>query len=135
MGSVNSPTKQDYEALASFRKSLRRFLRFAEQTAREEGITPQQHQVILAVMGQEGRDWASISEIRDALQLEHHAAVGLVDRCQSAGLVIRSPHPDDRRVVMVSLTDRGRQCLAAISRRNLGELRNAEALRTALERL
>lgn len=133
--SVDGPSKHDYEALASFRKSLRRFLRFTEQTAREEGVTPQQHQVLLAVMGQEGRDWASVSEIRDALQLEHNAAVGLVDRCQAAGLVVRSHHAEDKRVVMVTLTERGQERLAAISMRNLSELRSAEALRAALDRL
>ena len=74
-------SKEDYESLASFRGALRRFLRFSEEGARAAGITPQQHQALLAVMGQNGRDWASISEIAEFLQLKHHTAVGLIDRC------------------------------------------------------
>ncbi len=129
------PTKEDYESLAEFRSALRRFLRFTEASAREAGITPQQYQTLLAVMGQRERDWASVGEIRDALQLAHHATVGLVDRCQTAGLVVRTPHDADRRVVRVSLTEAGRRVLAAIATRNLAELRDLDTLIESLKGL
>ncbi len=61
-------TKADYEALATFRASMRRFLRFSETAARSEGLTPQQHQLLLAVKGQAGRDWASVSDLAEFLQ-------------------------------------------------------------------
>ena len=38
----------DYRALAQFRHALRVFLRFSEDEARAEGITPAQHQLPLA---------------------------------------------------------------------------------------
>src|SRR5919201_6359039 len=88
--------KSDYEALAAFRYALRRFLRFSEQGARAAGLTPQQHQILLAIKGQPGREWASISDLAEGLQVRHHAAVGLVDRCERAGLARRPPDPDDR---------------------------------------
>lgn len=129
------PTKANYEALAEFRRTLRRFLRFTETTAREAGVTPQQHQVLLAAMGRPGRDWATVGEIREALQMEHHAAVGLVDRCQAAGLVSREPHEADRRVVRVMPTTEGRRILAEVTRRNLAELRSLDVLGDALGQL
>src|SRR5579862_6404833 len=92
-----SLTKQDYEALAAFRAAIRRFSRFSEEGARDAGISPQQHQAMLAIMGQTGRQWASISEIADFLQRKHHTSVGLIDRCVAAGLVERGPDEDDRR--------------------------------------
>ena len=119
-----SLTKQDYESLAAFRAAIRRFTRFSEEGARASGITPQQHQAILAIMGQQGRDWASIAEIATALQLRHHTTVGLIDRCVAAGLVERNPDLDDRRQVRVTLTDKGDQLLRRLSTRNLRELKN-----------
>ena len=39
----------DYEILAAFRFELRRFLNFSEQAAKALGMTPQQHQSLLAI--------------------------------------------------------------------------------------
>lgn len=117
-------TKQDYESLAAFRAAIRRFARFSEEGARSVGITPQQHQAMLAILGQPGRSWASIAEIAEFLQLKHHTAVGLVDRCMAAGLVERNADPDDRRQVRVTLTNKGEDLLRHLSTRNLRELKN-----------
>lgn len=128
-------SRQDYVGLAAFRKALRKFLSFSEATAREAGLTPQQHQVLLAVYANPDRDWASVGEIAESLQLRHHATVGLVDRCQAAGMVERSPDPQDRRVVRVSLTEKGRVALEYICTRNIVELRSLTALTQQLEAL
>jgi DNA-binding MarR family transcriptional regulator len=123
-------SKSEYEALHAFRYSLRRFLRFSEEGARAAGLTAQQHQLLLAVKGQPGRDWASVTDLAESLQIRHHAAVGLVDRCVRAELVERSPDPNDRRQVRVSLTEKGERLLALLSSRNQRELRT---LRQALK--
>lgn len=117
-------TKQDYESLAAFRAAIRRFARFSEEGARAVGITPQQHQAMLAIMGQPGRQWASIAEIAEFLQLKHHTAVGLIDRCVAANLVERGADPDDRRQVRVTLTAKGEELLRTLSTRNLRELKS-----------
>lgn len=122
--------KADYEALHAFRSAIRRFLRFSEDGARAAGLTAQQHQLLLAVKGQHGRDWATITDLAESLQIRHHAAVGLVDRCERAQLVARSPDPIDRRQVRVRLTEKGERILAGLSARNLREL---SALRQALQ--
>ena len=119
-------TKEDYEALATFRFHLRQFVRFSEEGARILGITPQQHQAMLAVKGQPDREWASIGEIAHFLQIQPHAAVGLVNRCVQAGLLDRSADPDDRRGVRVMLTEKGSELLAQLSERNLRELRTLQ---------
>jgi len=115
-------SKEEYEALFAFRYALRRFLRFSERGARAAGLTPQQHQLLLAVKGQRDRDWASISDLAEALQIRHHAAVGMVDRSERAQLVRRLPAPNDRRQIRVVLTEKGEAVLARLSRRNLREL-------------
>jgi DNA-binding MarR family transcriptional regulator len=123
-------SKADYEALAAFRYRLRRFLRHAEEGARAAGITPQQHQLLLAMKGHPGREWASVSELAEALQVQHHAAVGLVNRCERAGLVQRTPDPEDGRQLRIVLTEQGDARLREVSLGNRNELAR---LRQALQ--
>jgi DNA-binding MarR family transcriptional regulator len=128
-------SRDDYVALAAFRKALRKFLSFYEEGIREVGLTPQQHQTLLAVYANPDRDWVSVGEIADSLQLKHHAAVGLVDRCQAAGLVERTHDLHDRRVVRITLTEKGRSILETVTERNISQLRMLEQLTKELEAL
>lgn len=115
-------SKQDLVKLAQFRASIRDFLRFSESQARAAGITPQQHQMLLAIKGRPDRDWATPGEIAESLQVNHNAAVGLVTRAEAAGLVSRSPHPRDRRRVCVTLTEQGEAMLRALAEEHKREL-------------
>lgn len=114
-------TKTDFEALSEFRYQLRRFLRFSEDAAQREGLTPLQYQLLLHVKGYPGRDWATVSELAERLQAQHHGVVALVSRCEAAGLVTRAHATEDRRQVQVRLTELGEQCL-----RRLADLHHAE---------
>lgn len=114
--------KAEYVRLAEFRSALRRFMRFSESQARQAGLTPQQHQMLLAVKGTSERDWATPGEIAEAMQVNHNAAVGLVQRAEAAGLVSRSEDPDDRRRVRITLTHSGESVLAALSAEHKQEL-------------
>jgi DNA-binding MarR family transcriptional regulator len=116
-------TKADFEALARFRFGLRRYLRFSEQTVRSHGLTPQQYQLLLALKGFPGREWASVSELADRLQLRHHSVGELVNRAQAQGLVTRASHPTDARVVRVEMTLDGERALARLSALHRDELR------------
>jgi DNA-binding MarR family transcriptional regulator len=101
--------------LAMFRYSLRKFLRFSEKAARQLGVTPQQHQLMLGVAGYTGRGTASISELAEFLQERHHSVVELIERAMQNGLVHKEHDTVDRRVVMVSLTRLGEETLAKLS--------------------
>lgn len=120
--------KADYVALAQFRATLRRFLHHSDEGAREAGVTPQQHQLVLAIKGSE-REWATVAEVAEALQIRHHAAVGLANRCVEAGLITRAPDTEDRRQVRLTVTKRGEEVLSHLVEHNREEL---EALRQAL---
>jgi DNA-binding MarR family transcriptional regulator len=119
-------TKQDFEALARFRFGIRRYLRFSEETVRGHGITPQQYQLMLALKGFPGRDWAVVRELADRLQLRHHSVVELVNRAQTQGLVHRTADPDDARAVRVVLTDQGEELLGRLSALHRDELRRMD---------
>ncbi|HWU85352.1 MAG TPA: MarR family transcriptional regulator [Rhodocyclaceae bacterium] len=116
--------KTEFEALAEFRYQLRRFLRFSEDAAQAEGLTPQQYQLLLQIKGFPGRAWAHIGELAERLQAKHHGTVALVSRCEDAGLVERRPDPDDKRQVQVHLTEHGERCVAHIAQRHREELQS-----------
>ena len=94
----------DYEALSEFRYQLRRFLKFSEDAAQEAGLTPLHYLVLLHIKGFPGQDWATVGQLAERLQIQHHGAVALVSRCEKAGLVTRTPGLEDRRQVRVKLT-------------------------------
>jgi len=99
-------SKKEYTALADFRYALRQFLHQREEAAKAAGITPQQHQAMLVIMGAEGKDAISIGELAQQLLIRHHSAVGLVNRMEAQNLVKRSVGKD-RRFVFINLTEHG----------------------------
>lgn len=114
----------EYQALARLRYLLRVFLRFSEDAARDEGLTPQQHQLLLAIRGFPGEHVApSIGEVADLLQLQQHSVVELVSRAVEAGLVLRRVDPEDRRRQLLSLTKRGADKLGRLAPLHQEELR------------
>lgn len=115
-------TDADYEDLLTLRTGLRRFLRWSEQQADEAGLTPAQHQLLLAVRGHSDRRGPTIGEVADYLLLRHHSVVGLIDRADGAGLVERVRDPDDHRIVRLQLTASGTNRLEALSAQHLEEL-------------
>src|SRR5579872_186985 len=111
-----------YSRLLSLRTALRRFERWSEQQAKAAGLTPAQHQLLLAVKGHDDARGPTIGEVADYLLLRHHSAVGLVDRADGAGLVARGRDPDDHRVVRLRLTAKGTRRLERLSALHLEEL-------------
>jgi DNA-binding MarR family transcriptional regulator len=103
--------KDQLRALSAFRHSLRRFLRFSEDAAREAGITVLQYQLLLHIAGMEGREWATVGELAELLQAKPNGVVALISRCEDIGLVRRKPSRQDRRQVEVHLLARGRRYL------------------------
>jgi DNA-binding MarR family transcriptional regulator len=119
-------TKADLEQLSEFRYQIRRFERFSENAAKEAGLTPLQYLLLLHVNGYPGREWASVSELADRLQAQHHGVVALVTRCEVLGLVARSPSNEDRRVVEVRLTAQGEAMLVKLAALHRAELHSLQ---------
>lgn len=121
---VKPPLSKDvYEYLADFRYRLRKFLHFSETAARSQGLTPQQHQLLLAVKGYPGRDYVTPRELAERLQITHHACVGLIDRCEQLDLVVRRPNPEDGRSVLIEVTQEGLKILETLSEIHLEEIK------------
>ena len=116
-------TAADYRTLLAFRTALTRFLHWRSEQIQQAGLTPQQHNLLLAVRAHPEGTGPSIRQIADQLVVQHHTAVGLVDRAQRAKLVCRGPDPDDRRLVRVRLTPKGRQVVRRLEASHKEELR------------
>ena len=125
MNSTDDLSMADYHALAEVRYQIRRFLHFSEQAAREAGLVPQQHQLLLALKGLPAGRKATISEVAERLQLQHHSTVELIDRLVERGLVARLRDDIDRRRVIIHLTPQGEQILRRLSLLHRHELQLA----------
>ncbi len=112
----------DYRSLARFRHALRRFEAFSEAAARAAGLTPAQHQLLLAVRGHEDAE-PSTSDIAEMLQIKLHSATELVGRAESNGLLERGRDPDDGRRAVLRPTSEGEAKLRALSLAHRDELR------------
>ncbi|HZP89583.1 MAG TPA: MarR family transcriptional regulator [Actinomycetota bacterium] len=115
-------TDEDYQRLLGLRTGLRRFLRWSEEQAVTSGLTPSQHQLLLAIRGHPDPRGPTIADVAGSLLLRHNSAVGLVDRAEASGLVRRRRDRLDGRVVRLSLTRRGQRLLESLSERHLEEL-------------
>lgn len=116
-------TDGDYRLLAAFRHALRRFLRFSEAAAAEQGLTPQQHQALLAIRGAGSGGRLGVGGLAEQLQIRPHSAVGLASRLEALGLVRREPVAGDARQVLLALTPQAERLLERLSRAHREELR------------
>lgn len=117
-------TRGDFENLLAFRTSLRRFLHWSQTQARAVGLTPAQHQLLVAIKGHRDGQQPTIGDLAGYLLLRHHSAVELVDRAAAAGLVERRSDAEDGRLTRVRLTAGGEAKLARLAPAHLDELRN-----------
>jgi DNA-binding MarR family transcriptional regulator len=126
---------EEYRSLAELRYQIRRFLCFSEQQVRSAGIEPQQHQLLLAIKGMPPGVIATVGELARRLHLKPHSTVELIDRLEKLRYVTRVPAEEDRRQVLVRLTNSGAKILRKLSLAHHQELeiaepRLAKALRT-----
>jgi DNA-binding MarR family transcriptional regulator len=116
----------EYERLLRFRTGLRRFLRWSAEQAAAAGLTPAQHQLLLAVRGHPDPRGPTVGDVAGYLLLRHHSAVELIDRAQAAGLLERHADRDDSRAVRLRLTRSGRKRLETLTTAHLEELARLE---------
>jgi DNA-binding MarR family transcriptional regulator len=117
-------SQSEYRALAEFRYEIRRFLAFSERAARDAGIEPQQHQLLLALQGLAPGSRPTIGTVAERLCVQHHTAVALVDKLEEHGLVRRERSREDRREVFLRLTADGASKLQALSEIHREHLRS-----------
>jgi DNA-binding MarR family transcriptional regulator len=112
-----------FQALSEFRYQIRKFLHFSEKAARDRGLEPQHHQLLLAIKGFDGKGHGpTIGYLAERLQVRHHSAVELVDRMETRSMVHRRIGEHDRRQVIVALSDAGERILKDLSAQHIAEI-------------
>ena len=124
----------DYPALAAFRHALRGFTAFSEAQAHAAGLTPRQHQALLAIKGGAGAERVSVGDLARQLLIRPHSTGELVDRLVQLGLVERQEDPEDHRRALLRLTARAEAILHELSAAHLRELRAVRPTLLALLR-
>src|SRR3954470_8953078 len=102
----------DVVHVAEFRAALRTFLRKSERIARDSGLTPQRHLLLLMIKGApDGTGRSTVTDLSDRLQLAQSTVTELVRRAEEAGLIERERSHSDGRVAYLSLTTEGERRL------------------------
>jgi DNA-binding MarR family transcriptional regulator len=125
-------TDAEYQRLLAFRIMLRRFDQWSTRQALDSGLTHAQHQLLLAIRGHASHRGPTIGDVAQDLLVRHHTAVELANRTEELGLIARTRDSDDRRVVRLTLTAKGRRRIRSLSAAHLDELRQLAPILNAL---
>jgi len=105
----------------------RRIHRTMDETLAEFGLDSAEHKA-LSTLAQAGPPYRSTpGKLARRMDLSSGAMTNRLDRLEQAGLIRRLPDPDDRRGVVVELTDEGRR----VYQQAVGAQAKKEALITA----
>jgi DNA-binding MarR family transcriptional regulator len=67
---------------------------------------------VLATLRRSGKPYAlTPTKLYEATMVSSGAMTNRLDRLEKAGLITREPHPEDRRGVIVRLTEKGRELI------------------------
>ena len=87
----------------------RRLLRTLDETLAEFGLDSGEYKV-LGSLAQSGEPFCSTpGKLGKHMELSSGAMTNRIDRLEEAGLVRRRPDPNDRRGVLVEMTEKGRE--------------------------
>jgi len=107
------PPVEQIVHVAEFRAALRSFLRRSEKIAQAAGLTPQRYLLLLMIKGAaDQREWSTVTELSERLQLAQSTVTELVRRAEEVGLLEREQSEEDGRVAHLRLTDEGEDRLA-----------------------
>lgn len=96
-----------FQLVDTLAKKLRRYQR---QTINEADLTPTQYSVLNLLWEKDGRQ---LVELAGACCCSPSTITGIVDTLENKGLVRRVSHPEDRRSLLVVLTDQGKELKGA----------------------
>ena len=102
-----------------------------EETMASFELHPRSYGLLRAVGLQEGQSQQAIA---DGLQIPSSRMVAVVDELEGRGLVERRPHPNDRRIRALYLTDTGRTLLEKATEQAMAYERRITAPLTDEER-
>jgi DNA-binding MarR family transcriptional regulator len=113
----------DYEALANLRYSIRRFRQFSAKEADKLGLTPQQHQALLAIKGLPTARQMTARMLTERLLIARKLADGLIEQLVDEGYIEAGPSTTGRSRQVIRLTRKGEDILDRLASAHLFEIR------------
>lgn len=110
-----------YRTLAEFRGALSDFTHANAAKLRRGGLTPQQF-ALMVLIGSADEGALRVGQAAQELHLAHNSAVGLSQRAQKAGLVLREADPERGQVTLLRLSALGARKLDRVTRMLIAEL-------------
>jgi DNA-binding MarR family transcriptional regulator len=101
-----------FEALAALRHAAKMMHMGMERWAEKQGLSEGRLTILIRLRHQ--GDGVPLGELAHMLNVSPRNVTGLVDHLERDGLVVRAPDPADRRSVLASLTDLGRERVDAV---------------------
>lgn len=124
----------EYEALANLRYRIRKFRQFSAEAASGLGLSPLEHQALLAIKGFGIGGEMSVSCLAEKLFLMPTAATELAEVLNARGFLTIVTKP--KRCIVVRLTDQAEELLRRLTPAHLYEIREmAPELMEALRAL
>jgi len=124
----------EYEALANLRYRIRKFRQFSGEAASGLGLSPLEHQALLAIKGFGIGGEMSASCLAEKLFLMPTAATELAEALNAGGFLTIVTKP--KRCIVVRLTDQAEELLRRLTPAHLYEIREmAPELMQALRAL
>lgn len=118
--------------IADFRATMTQLKCASSERLLREGVSMAQVHIMYTV---QRNGEMTMSQLADVLDVSDSNATGLVDRLEERGLVVRDRVPEDRRVVVVKVTEAGERLLREVDaltddilRSVLGRLDSAQLL-------
>jgi DNA-binding MarR family transcriptional regulator len=101
--------KTGYDVVDAILHAARRIRTSADAALRESGLSLSAYKLMRAL---EHSD-QSMRAVSDALLVSPRTVTDMIDSLEVRGLVVRRPHPADRRITLLHLTEEGQRQLAA----------------------
>ena len=133
---ATAPARETVDSIiADFRTMIRELRCIGSERLHRQGVS-MTHFHVMSLLDRHGE--MTMSHLAELLDVSLSNATGLVDRMAERGLVERRRVEDDRRVVLVCVTEDGRQTMASLEvlrndllTRILGQLDRAQLERLA----
>ncbi len=91
-------------------------IRFWQSCVTDMNVTAVQS-MVLNFLGE--KDAVTSKELGERTYLDSATLTGLLDRLEAAGYIERQRHPEDRRAILICLTDTGRKLTEALHQKML----------------
>lgn len=111
-----------FRLVADWRATLRDFMMASKEILRKHEVTSMQYQTLLAIRVSAEPEGISMNGLAAYLGVRHNSAVGLINRLEAHGLVMRARSQRDRRVAHLRLTEEGENVLEVLAEAHGQEL-------------